>query len=57
MILQARNKKNYRRCDVYDFFEDFFKIFFIAIPLAILGIWKLIEIIIFFFQHVSITIH
>lgn len=42
---------------MYDLFEDFFKIFFIAIPLAILGIWKLIEIIIFFFQHVSITIH
>lgn len=30
-------------------------LFFIQIPLSILGIWKLIEIIIYLFQNVHIT--
>ena len=42
---------------MYDFFDDIFTLLFVAIPLAILGLWKLIELIIFIFSHVSITIH
>lgn len=43
---------------MYDFgFNKIFKWLFIAIPLSGLGIWKLIEIIIFIISHVSITIH
>ncbi len=34
----------------------FFKLFFIMIPLSILGVWKFVEIIIFLFQHVQIVI-
>lgn len=30
-------------------------LFFVAVPLAILGLWKLIEVIIWLFQHVSIS--
>ncbi len=42
---------------MYDFFDDIFKLLFVSILLAILGLWKLIELIIFIFSHVSITIH
>ncbi|MGP1475119.1 MAG: hypothetical protein ACTTJ1_06920 [Treponema sp.] len=42
---------------MYNFFGDFFKILFVAIPLGILGIWKLVEIVVFIFQHISITMN
>jgi len=32
------------------------KLFFIAIPFSVLGMWKLIEILIWLFQHVNINI-
>ncbi len=39
---------------MYDFgLGRFFKLFFILIPFAILGMWKLIEIIIFIFDFLS----
>lgn len=42
---------------MFDSFVDLFKIIFVEFPLSILGLWKLIELIIFVFSHVSITIH
>ena len=42
---------------MYDFFDDTFKLLFVSIPLAILGLWKLVELIIFIFSCVSIIIH
>ena len=39
-----------------DELKAFFTMFFVMIPLAILGIWKLIEIIIWIFQHIHIGI-
>jgi hypothetical protein len=39
-----------------DALKSFFTLFFVMIPLAILGVWKFIEIIIWIVQHVHIGI-
>ena len=36
--------------------KSFFTLFFVMIPLTILGLWKLVEILIWIVQNVNITI-
>jgi len=35
---------------------EFFKLFFIMIPLSILGFWKIIDIVIWLIQNIKISI-
>jgi len=41
---------------MYEGFGTLVKLFLFAIPFSILGVWKLVEVIIWLFQHINIKI-
>ena len=39
-----------------DAFKAFFVMFFVMIPISVLGIWKIVDIIVWLFTNISVTI-